>query len=233
MLGSGPFSLASPSLVHSYLKVVVQVLKCEGSILLAFLLARLPKCNHITLLRMVHTNISDLACVAVSSVTNGTLLLVSQPSDDEADFVPGRNDNRTGIALGDSTLVTCTAGHHGDDLMNYSTPSVVWVRNGQVVNNTDSRITLTSTPMANGQITSSLTISEFGTGNAGVYQCVFTDDSDGGDTEVITSIPYRLDTGMIFNIKVFLLYVSHSEGFSFHVSDVDKYLIGISIGLEL
>ena len=107
------------------------------------------------------------------------------------------DDNRTGIALSDSTplgdpgpdpLLTCTAGHQGDGLMNYSPPSVVWVRNGQVVNDTDSRITLTTTTMTNGQLTSSLIITNFTLGDAGVYQCVFTDDSDGGDTEIITSV---------------------------------------------
>ena len=136
-------------------------------------------------------------------------MLTTQPSENEPvdfllGFVPLPNDNRTGIApdgntpTGNSTtdpLLTCTAGHHGDGLMNYSPTSVVWVRNGQTVNSTDSRITLISTPMANGQVTSSLSITKFEAGDAGVYQCVFTDDSDGGDTEVITSIPYRLDTG--------------------------------------
>ena len=131
-------------------------------------------------------------------------MMINQPSDNEADFVSGLNDNRTGIGLGDSTplsgsssnpLLTCTAGHQGDGLMNYSTPSVVWVRNGQVVDVTDSRITITTTTMANGQVTSSLTITDFTLGDAGVYQCVITDISDGGDTEVITSVPYQLDTG--------------------------------------
>ena len=136
-------------------------------------------------------------------------MLTNQPSENEPtallfDIYPLQDDNRTGIAPGGNTpvgnsstdpLLTCTAGHHGDGLINYSTPSVVWVRNGQAVNETDSRITLDSTTMANGQVTSSLTITNFTAGDAGVYQCVFTDDSDGGDTEVITSIPYRLDTG--------------------------------------
>ena len=136
-------------------------------------------------------------------------MLTNQPSENEPTaflfgIVPLPNDNRTGIApdgntptgnSGTNPLLTCTAGHHGDGLMNYSTPSVVWVRNGQAVDDTDSRITLNSTTMANGQVTSSLTITNFTAGDAGVYQCVFTDDSDGGDTGVITSIPYRLDTG--------------------------------------
>ena len=132
-------------------------------------------------------------------------MMVNQPSINEpVDLTSALNDNCTGIALGGSTpignpgpdpLLTCTAGHQGDGLMNYSSPSVVWVRNGQVVDYTDSRITLTAFTTANGQVTSSLTITNFTLGDAGVYQCVVTDDSDGGDTEVITSIPYQLDAG--------------------------------------
>ena len=114
-------------------------------------------------------------------------MLINQPSANEPTDLnlASLNDNRTGIALGDSTplgnpgpdpLLTCTAGHQGDGLVNYSAPSVVWVRNGQVVDDTDSRITLTTSTEANGQVTSSLTITDFTLGNSGVYQCVFTDD---------------------------------------------------------
>ncbi len=78
--------------------------------------------------------------------------------------------------------------------MDYPAPSVVWVRSGQVVEDTNSRITITSTTMVNGQVTSSLTVTNFGLPDTGVYQCVITDDSDGG--EVITSVPYQLDAGM-------------------------------------
>ena len=147
--------------------------------------------------------------VAVYSSFNGTLVLTNQPSENEPivflfGLVPLPNDNRTGIALnvdtplGESStdpLLTCTTGHIDDGLNYYSPPSVVWVRNGQAVDDTDSRFTLNSTTMANGQVTSSLTITNFTAGDAGVYQCVFTDYSNGGDTEVITSIPYQLDTG--------------------------------------
>ena len=133
----------------------------------------------------------------MSSTADGTLMLTDQPSPREpVDLLASLNDNRTGIALGgtvDSSLLTCTAGHQGDGVMGYPAPSVVWVRSGQVVNDTDSRITIASTTMTNGQVTSSLTIINFGLSDVGVYQCVFTDDSDGG--EVITSIPYQLDTG--------------------------------------
>ena len=139
-----------------------------------------------------------LFSIAVSSTTDGTLMLTDQPSLNEpVDLSASLNDNRTGIALGgtvDGSLLTCTAEHQGDGVMNYPAPSVVWVRSGQVVDGTDSRITITSTTMTNGQVTSSLTVTNFGLSDAGVYQCVFTDDSDGG--EVITSIPYQLDAGM-------------------------------------
>ena len=134
----------------------------------------------------------------MSSTADGTLMLTDQPSPREpVDLLASFNDNRTGIALGgtvDGSLLICTARHQGDGVMNYPTPSVVWVRSGRVVNDTDSRITITSTTMVNGQVTSFLTITNFGQPDAGVYQCVFTDDNDGG--EVITSIPYQLDTGM-------------------------------------
>ena len=93
--------------------------------------------------------------------------------------------------------------------MNYSPPSVVWVRNGQPVDDTDSRITITPTTMANGRLTSSLTITNFALSDAGVYQCVFT-DSD-GDTELITTVPYRLDTGKCYNeylLTCTIMYIS-------------------------
>ncbi len=136
--------------------------------------------------------------VAVSSTSNGTLTLTDEPSLNEpVDLVAVLNDNRTGIALGstvDGSLLTCSVSHQGDGVMNYSAPTVVWVKNGQVVDDNDSRITITtSTPTSNGQVTSSLTITDFGRADAGVYQCVVTDDSDGG--EIRTSIPYQLDTG--------------------------------------
>ena len=140
---------------------------------------------------------SSFTVVASDSTPDGTLMIVSGPSDNEpVDIAAILNDNRTGIALGGtvfSSLLTCIAGHQGDGVMNYSPPSVVWVRNGQPVDDTDSRITITPTTMTNGQLTSSLTTTNFALSDAGVYQCIFT-DSD-GDTELITTLPYRLDTG--------------------------------------
>ena len=150
--------------------------------------------------------------IAVSSTGDGTLMLTDQPSLNEPiDYFASLNDNRTGIALGgtvDGSLLICTAGHQGDGVGNYAAPSVVWVRSGQVVNDTDSRITITLTTLVNGQVTSSLTITNFGLSDAGVYQCVFTDDSDGG--EVITSIPSQLDTGKCTKCDCIILLLSHS-----------------------
>ena len=133
----------------------------------------------------------------MSSTTAGTLVLTNQPSLNEpVDYFFSLNDNRTGIALGgtvDGSLLICTAEHQGDRVMDFPASSVVWVRSGQVVDDTDSRITITSTTIS-GRVTSFLTITNFGLPDAGVYQCVFTDNNDGG--EVITSIPYQLDAGV-------------------------------------
>ena len=96
------------------------------------------------------------------STADGTLMLTDQPSLNEpVDLSASLNDNRTGIPLGDTvdgSLLICTVGHQGDGVMDYSAPSVVWVRSGQVVDDTDSRITITLTTMVNGQVTSFLTI---------------------------------------------------------------------------
>ena len=93
----------------------------------------------------------------MSSTADGALILTDQPSLNEPiDLISSLNDNRTGIALNDTvngSLLICTAGHQGDGVMDYPAPSVVWVRSGQVVDDTDSRITINLTTMVNGQVT--------------------------------------------------------------------------------
>lgn len=125
-------------------------------------------------------------------MADGTLMIVRGPS------YTIQYGNYTPIGLGDTTsqLLRCVAGHQGDGVMNYSPPTVVWVKNGQPVDDTDSRITVTSGTLANGQLTTILTITSFTLSDAGVYQCVFI-DSGGSDPELITTIPLRLDTGNI------------------------------------
>ena len=64
----------------------------------------------------------------------------------------------------------------------------------------DGRITITeSTTFGGERRVSELQISNFGLSDAGVYQCIFTDvDSD---SEVITTIPLRLDTGWCWTLR--------------------------------
>ena len=109
-----------------------------------------------------------------------------QPSSHESDL---KLDNRTGITLGNSTplgLLMCSI-VTGDQ-----SPSLVWIRNGRAVQDTDSRINLSTHAANNSLMRSSLVISNFMAADAGVYQCVFTDNA-----KVITSMPYRLDTGKL------------------------------------
>ena len=124
-----------------------------------------------------------------------TLIVVTDPVASEADFSP--LDNRTAVSLGSTIgqpLLRCVGGHVGDTGQGgFSAPSVVWVRNGeQLVDG--GGITITESTTLSGQRrVSVLQISNFGSSDVGVYQCIFTDvDSD---SEVITTTPLRLDTG--------------------------------------
>ena len=107
-----------------------------------------------------------------------------QPSSFENDF----EDNRTGIALDDYTpqdLLKCAI-----TFIKQPPSPVVWIRNGQAVQDTDLQTNLNTTNT--GLLTSSLVITNFTAADAGVYQCVFTENA-----KVITSIPHRLDTGKL------------------------------------
>ena len=112
-------------------------------------------------------------------------------------------DNRTAVSLGETIdptstpdadrLLRCVAGHQNDDTMNFSPSTVVWTKDGETVED-GGDITISTSMAANGEVSSSLQIASFQESNAGVYQCIFTDDSS-SDGEVITTIPLRLDTG--------------------------------------
>ena len=149
-----------------------------------------------------------ILCVALSSTSPGTLTVTADPTSNEVSYevanpppipVSGGNppDNRTGVGLGDavgSELLTCTVGH-----VSASIPSVVWIRNGQSITaDDDHRIETTSPP---GIVNSTLEITSFAQSDVGEYQCIFIDAD--AETEVITTIPLRLDTGC-------LLYTSPS-----------------------
>ena len=93
-------------------------------------------------------------------------------------------DNRVAVSVGGSQTLSC-AGTGSS-----SPPSVVWIRNGeQVVNG--GRIAITEgTNSFSRQRNSQLQITNFALSDAGVYQCIFTEDA-----AVITTTPLRLDTG--------------------------------------
>lgn len=123
--------------------------------------------------------------VGVPSTLDGVLSITKEPADNELSFDPSRSvvysDNRTGIILGstvDSTLLNCEAMRSGT--FNSLLPVVSWIKDGEVILNSTGN--------------SSFHISSFSESDAGVYQCIFTDAD--GTAEVVTTIPFRLDTGL-------------------------------------
>ena len=147
--------------------------------------------DSVTLIGLSHTifqcSYSDYhyyVLIAVSSTVVGTLAINSGPSSNEGSFEPPpvHLDNRTDILNGssvDGNLLMCDSKHVG---MSASTPIVEWIRNGELIQSTVG-------------FTDSLMIMDFTVANTGVYQCIFIDAD--ADAEIITTIPYRLDTGTI------------------------------------
>ena len=117
---------------------------------------------------------------AYNSSIDGSLRVAR--TGDDTDMVP---DNRTRHQMGNMVTLSFEIGHVGDDSTSYSTPSVVWLKDGTPV-----RATPTDTPGANGSITTTLSFT-FQESDAGVYQCVIT----GNNSELLATIPIRLDTG--------------------------------------
>ena len=77
------------------------------------------------------------------------------------------------------------------------TPSIVWIRNGIQVDDTDTRITVTNAETAeNGRLESTLRIDDFRVNDTGVYQCISIDDM-AFSGEIITSTPHQLDAGRV------------------------------------
>ena len=110
-------------------------------------------------------------------------------------------DNRTAVALGNNTetastngsnrLFRCVAAHTAD--ASQPLGSLVWIRNGQALT-TGGQITIT--PLVFGtRYGADLMITNLMESDAGIYQCVAT-DANTSDSDVATSFPFRLDTGM-------------------------------------
>lgn len=76
--------------------------------------------------------------------------------------------------------------HVGDSMRTYTTPTVIWLRNGEPIT-----IMPSNTPLKNGGLRTTLSF-EFLESLAGVYQCMFTDPSR---SEIFVPEPIRVDTG--------------------------------------
>ena len=152
----------------------------------------------------------DFSVSAFSAAVSGTLVFRQQPTDNERTTVnsgttdvPALRDNRTAVSLGETIdptstrdadkLLRCVAGHQNDNMANFSPSTVVWIKDGETVEVVGD-ISISTSMAANGEVSSTLQLVSFQESNAGVYQCIFTDDSS-SDGEIITTIPLRLDTG--------------------------------------
>ena len=168
---------------------------------------------------------------AFNSTVSGALVLRQQPTDNErttfndgATDVPLLRDNRTAVSLGETIdptstpdadkLLRCVAGHQNDDTMNFIASAIVWIKDGETVEDGGNNVITISTSMAaNGEVSSTLQIASFQESNAGVYQCIFTDNGS-SDGEIITTIPLRLDTGQGYNLGCKLFYINHEIFFA-------------------
>ena len=107
--------------------------------------------------------------------------------------------DRTYVPLGSSNISTngsflrCSAEQPGTSSL--AAPSVVWLKDGAQLSGDGVRVNVTTTTiMGSNRTVSFVKIFNFSQSDAGMYQCVFYDTpSQGG--EVITTRPYKVDTG--------------------------------------
>ena len=79
-------------------------------------------------------------------------------------------------------------------------PNVTWFKDGRQLNNSDGGAVIITTVQSNSsfpETNSDVSISNFTQSDAGIYQCVFFTS-----TEVLASIPLRLDTGLLALVNV-------------------------------
>ena len=109
--------------------------------------------------------------------------------------------DRTSVPLGSSNIsssgsfLRCSAQQPGSSSL--TAPSIIWLKDGTQLSGDGVRVVITTTNSTVGtsnRTTSFVRIFNFSQSDAGVYQCVFYDTpSQGG--EVITTRPYKVDTG--------------------------------------
>ncbi len=146
---------------------------------------------------------------AVSSSDNTSLTISRQPADNEQSsnnaltFSDLIANSRTGVRVTDvdpigtsdaNRLMRCVGGHVGGASAVSTPPTLVWTRNGEEVVADGTRIIITDT-LQGDQLQSNLQINSFTDNDAGIYQCIYTDSDY--DAEVATSLPHRLDYGVL------------------------------------
>ena len=111
--------------------------------------------------------------------------------------------DRTYVPLGSSingTFLRCSAEQPSSSSL--AALSVIWLKEGIQLSGDGVRVVITTTATSvksNRRTVSFVRIVNFSQSDAGVYQCVFYDTpSQGG--EVITTRPYKVDTGIVFDI---------------------------------
>ena len=136
-----------------------------------------------------------------------TLSMFRQPRNRESHTIGiGQPlDNRTALALGADTeatntingnrLLRCVAAHTVDAARPPVT--VDWTINGRLLSTGDNGGRITKTPlMFITRYGSDLMITAFEESDAGIYQCIATDDPS-SDSDVFLGLPFRFDTGMV------------------------------------
>ena len=132
--------------------------------------------------------------LTVFSAINSGLSITVSPRDNEFAFeMPFRIfrslDSRVGVESGSSigdNLLVCEVKPPGSSR---SDPSVYWVKNGEAVTNGVSVSNVT------GDVRSVIDVVYANLSHAGEYQCIVIDSDD--DAEVITTMPFQIDTGII------------------------------------
>ena len=102
--------------------------------------------------------------------------------------------NRTAVNTGANVTLSFTAGHVGDDMNSYTTPTAVWLKDGALATTLPTNMTVGD----NDRLNSTLSFT-FQASDAGVYQCIFS----GSGSQMYGTIPIRLDTGMFLDLQYY------------------------------